>query len=69
MKKKLMSVIPEFELIQDVKLKEKTIIVWQEAIKRGRWKVEDLYEMPFTLLIEDTAVNIIEHTRAVTLCA
>lgn len=63
-----MSLIPEFELIQDSELREKTIRVWQEAIKRRSWRVEDLNEMPFTLLIEKTPVNLIDHTRAVTLC-
>ncbi len=59
--------MPEFNLIKDSGLKEKTISVWIEAIKEGGWTVDDLLQMPFTLLIEETSVNIIEHTRAVTL--
>lgn len=69
MNPKLLSIIPEFELIKDSSLREKTIHVWQEAIKRGGWKMEDLTEMPFTLLIARTSINIIQHTRAVTLCS
>ncbi len=69
MNPKLLSIIPEFELIKDGSLREKTIQVWQEAIKRGGWKMEDLTEMPFTLLIARTSINIIQHTRAVTLCS
>ncbi len=69
MNPKLLSIIPEFELIKDSGLREKTIHVWQEAIKRGGWKTEDLTEMPFTLLIARTSINIIQHTRAVTLCS
>lgn len=69
MNPKLLSIIPEFELIKDSSLREKTIQVWQEAVKRGGWKMEDLTEMPFTLLIERTSINIIQHTRAVTLCS
>jgi putative nucleotidyltransferase with HDIG domain len=69
MNPKLLSIIPEFELIKDSSLREKTIHVWQEAIKRGGWKTEDLTEMPFTLLIARTSINIIQHTRAVTLCS
>lgn len=69
MNPKLLSIIPEFELIKDSSLREKTIQVWQEAIKRGGWKMEDLTEMPFTLLIARTSINIIQHTRAVTLCS
>jgi putative nucleotidyltransferase with HDIG domain len=66
MRKKLLSLIPEFQLIQDDSLREKTINVWEEAIEFGGWDVADLLAMPFTLLIERTPVNIITHTRAVT---
>jgi len=69
MRKKLLSLIPEFQLIQDVGLQEKTINVWEEAIVKGGWDVADLLEMPFTLLIEQTSVNIVVHTRAVTRCS
>ncbi|MFP4082613.1 MAG: HD domain-containing protein [Candidatus Aminicenantes bacterium] len=68
MKEKILSLIPEFQFIQDLKLREKTLTVWLEAVKKGGWKVEELKEMPFTLLIENTSVNLIDHTRAVTLC-
>jgi len=67
MRKELLAVMPEFSLIKDSELKEKTITVWVAAIKEGGWTVDDLQQMPFTLLIEETSVNIIEHTRAVTL--
>lgn len=68
MRPKLLSLIPEFELIKDSGLRKKTVLVWQEAVKRSDWKMEDLAEMPFTLLIENTPVNLIQHTRAVALC-
>jgi putative nucleotidyltransferase with HDIG domain len=67
MRKELLAVMPEFKLIKDSELREKTITVWIEAMKEGGWTVDDLQQMPFTLLIEETPVNIIEHTRAVTL--
>ena len=69
MRKKLLSLMPELQLIQDAKLQEKTINVWEEAIVAGDWDISDLLDMPFTLLIEQTPVNIITHTRAVTLCS
>jgi putative nucleotidyltransferase with HDIG domain len=69
MKKKLLSLMPEFQLIRDAELREKTLRVWEEAIKKGNWDISDLLEMPFTLLIEKTPINIITHTRAVTLCS
>lgn len=59
--------MPEFQLIQDKGLREKTILVWEEAVKKGNWVISDLLKMPFTLLIEKTSINIIVHTRAVTL--
>ncbi len=61
--------MPEFQLIQDTILQEKTINVWKEAIVTGNWDISDLLEMPFTLLVEQTPVNIITHTRAVTSCS
>jgi putative nucleotidyltransferase with HDIG domain len=69
MKKKLLTLMPEFQLIKDAELQEKTVKVWEEAMKAGNWDVSDLLDMPFTLLIEKTPVNIITHTRAVTLCS
>jgi len=69
MNQKLLSIMPEFEFIKDEKLRDRTILVWQQAMSRSGWSVEDLKEMPFTLLIENTPINIIDHTRAVTLCS
>ncbi|MCP2520334.1 HDIG domain-containing protein [Candidatus Aminicenantes bacterium AC-335-A11] len=67
MRKELMELIPEFNLIQDKDLLEKTLKVWEYALRENNWKIEDLLEMPFTLLIDDPPANIINHTRAVTL--
>lgn len=69
MSQKLLTLIPEFELIKSPELRNKTISVWKEAIKRGGWRMEDLERMPFTLMIEETPINIIQHTRAVTRCS
>ncbi len=69
MREELLRIMPEFKLIKDSKILKKTINVWIEAIKKSGWTFDDLRQMPFTLLIERTSVNIIEHTRAVTRCA
>lgn len=66
MRKKLIELLPEFLLISDGELREKTLRVWMEAMEKEGWKPEDLEQMPFTLLIEKTSINIIKHTRAVT---
>lgn len=69
MSKQLEALLPELQLIQDPELRETTAKVWSEAMKRSGWGVKDLAEMPFTLLIKHTDVNLITHTRAVTLSA
>lgn len=61
--------MPEFQSIGDTGLKKNTLKVWLEAMERKGWTVGDLLEMPFTLLIEQTPINIIAHTRAVTRCS
>jgi len=67
MREELLELMPEFNLIQDKSLLEKTLKVWEYALIENDWKIEDLLEMPFTLLIEKPPANIISHTRAVTL--
>ncbi|MBD3412885.1 MAG: HD domain-containing protein [Candidatus Aminicenantes bacterium] len=69
MPKKLLTLMPEFQMIQDPELRDKTVQVWRKAMEKGSWSVEDLEGMPFTLLIENTSVSLIQHTRAVTLCS
>jgi putative nucleotidyltransferase with HDIG domain len=69
MRNKLLSLIPEFQLIEDADLQDLTLKVWVDAMSEGGWTIEDLQEMPFTLLIQKTPVNIVQHTRAVTRCS
>lgn len=66
MKNEILKILPEFNLIKNEDLKNKGLAVWEDAIKRGGWKIEDMNRIPFTLLIDDCKVNIIEHTRGVT---
>jgi len=65
-KNRLLEAIPEIELIEDQDLKEKTIKIWEKAMKKGGWKIDDLYRMPFTLLLESCPCSMIEHVRGVT---
>ena len=37
MRDKLLKLMPEFNLIQDPELREKTIHVWEVAMERGGW--------------------------------
>jgi putative nucleotidyltransferase with HDIG domain len=66
MREKIIELIPEINLISDAELREKTLQIWEEAIKAGGWKPEDLNKIPFTLLIKDAPVTFLEHTRGVT---
>lgn len=59
-------VFPEIDLIKNQDLKEKTVKVIEDAIKTGGWTLETLENIPFTLLIENTKISIVTHTRAVT---
>jgi putative nucleotidyltransferase with HDIG domain len=68
MKEKLLKILPEFNLIEDNALKEKTIEVFEEAIKIGGWEIDDLDKIPFTLLYEPCPASFLEHTRANVLC-
>ena len=55
------------ERISDKDVRDKTIKTWVLACERGGWKnVDELREMPFTLLTDTRGVNFIEHTIAVT---
>jgi len=69
MKAELARLFREVELIGDPLLREKVLSVWEEAMKEGGWKLEDLEQIPFTLVIEKAPFNLVEHTRAVTLSA
>jgi putative nucleotidyltransferase with HDIG domain len=66
MRTEIINLFPEINQIKDEDLKKKVISVWEEAIKLGGWKGDDLEKIPFTLLIPDCKTNLVEHTRAVT---
>jgi putative nucleotidyltransferase with HDIG domain len=69
MRDRLIELMPEFDLIQDAALREKTLDVWEAAMAESGVTLDALAQMPFTLLVDPCPVNIIEHVRAVTLTA
>ncbi len=69
MRERLLELMPEFDLIQDADLKEKTLKTWEAAMEEGGWTPDDLAQMPFTLLINPCPASYIDHIRAVTLAA
>ena len=66
MRNELVKLLPEFNEIHDEKLRGKTIDAFVMAMEKGGWKLEDLSKIPFTLLIKDTNISLLEHIRAVT---
>jgi putative nucleotidyltransferase with HDIG domain len=53
--------------IKDENIQNKVVKTWFLGCQRGGWKkIEDLYDMPFTLLTETHGVSFVEHTIAVT---
>jgi len=66
MKAEIVKLYPEIEQIKDEKLQEQVISTWEEAIEKGGWRMEDMNNIPFTLLIPDCKISLITHTRAVT---
>jgi len=65
-KDEVRAILPELELIQDADLREKTLEVWIDAMETGGWEVVDMKDIPFTLLIEETDLSLLDHTRVVT---
>jgi putative nucleotidyltransferase with HDIG domain len=65
MNEELVRVIPEFAEIGDEDLRQRALAVWEEALSTGGWTVQDLCEMPFTLLAEDVQVSFAEHVSVV----
>lgn len=65
MKERLQDKFPEIKLITDENLRSKTISVFIEAITLGGWQIEDLDRLPFTLLIPNNPVSLLQHMRAV----
>lgn len=66
MQDKIKEMFPEIEHIQDSDLKAKTYRCIEVAMERGGWTPYDLYEMPFTLLIPECNVKMVDHVRGVT---
>ncbi len=66
METEIIKLFPEIKQIKDEALRGEVISTWVEAIKEGGWQIEELKEVPFTLLIPECKINLITHTRAVT---
>ena len=56
---------PELEWIKDEDLRRKTAETWALALSESPLSVDDLNEIPFTLLVKDCPVTFMEHKRSV----
>ncbi len=63
MREEVLKLLPEIEEIKDTDLKEKVISCWVEAMEYRNWKMEELKNIPFTLLAEGVQIYFIEHVR------
>ena len=66
MTKKVLELLPEINEIQDSELREKVIACWAEAMEYRNWTVDELRNIPFTLLAENVQIYFIEHVRTCT---
>ena len=60
---------PQINLIKDFDLRGGVERCWEEAVRRGGWKWEDLEVIPFTLQMPIQGISLATHTRCVTDCA
>jgi putative nucleotidyltransferase with HDIG domain len=65
MKKEIIKLIPEINLIENADLKEKVVKTLETALMEGGFTVSDLHEMPFTLLTRRVFISMTEHVRTV----
>ena len=65
MKKEIAAAIPELSLIQDTSLRDKVVAVWAESLETGGYTLDDLKQVPFTLLSDHVSVTFLEHVRSV----
>jgi putative nucleotidyltransferase with HDIG domain len=52
--------------IGDEDLRAKVRLTMETAIERAGWTEDNIFEIPFTLLIPGTNVSLVEHTKQVT---
>lgn len=57
----------QLELISDLSIREKVIETWCKASQEGGWKsIEELRELPFTVVTDPQGISLLQHTKAAT---
>ena len=64
MKDKVLTIWPEINWIKNNGLKEKVLQCWIYAIENSVLSIEDLEEIPFSLLLKDCKISFMNHKRA-----
>ncbi len=65
MKEQILDLLPEIGMIRDTELRDKTVEVWEDAIREGGWTLEQISRMPFSVHVENCNITFIEHVRTV----
>ena len=63
MKDKVLTIWPEINWIKNNGLKEKVLQCWIYAIENSVLLIEDLEEIPFSLLLKDCNISFMNHKR------
>lgn len=63
MREEIEAIFPEIDQISDPTLRQKVIDVWSDSLTTGGWTIEELTQVPFTLLAGDTDIRFLEHVR------
>jgi putative nucleotidyltransferase with HDIG domain len=57
----------QLKMISDPSIREKVLDTWCKASKIGGWKtIEELRELPFTVITDPKGISLIQHTKAAT---
>ena len=65
LRKKVLQLWPELEWIQHADLREKTTRCWERAFELSPLSPDDLYRIPFTLVVPNCPATFMEHKRCV----
>ena len=65
MREKIYQLWPELDWIEDPDLRERVAETWKSALEKSALTLEDLQEIPFTLLVKDLHVSFMSHKKCV----
>lgn len=63
MREKVLAIWPEINWIEDEQLRTKTLDCWVYAIENSVLSIEDLNEIPFSLLLKNCTISFMNHKR------